>query len=137
MAIKKRSTGTITQATGSSTVLGLGAAYAKILRVEFKAITGTDTNPTLAITDADGRIVFKATAMDPTTDDSTAKTTEQTTSTKGITVIPSYPAALALENDATAGTVGATGVIARSPITLTQAAGTDGETSRIHVFVEV
>jgi len=142
MAIKKRTTTLTTGTDGptgtASKEVGLGAAYGRILRVEVKGDdANVDVNNTIAITDADGRIVYAAAAIDAGADDSTAKATEQSYSTVGLAFNPAYPAAADLENDATAGTVGSVGLIARSPVTVAFAAGTDGDVHRVHLFVEV
>ena len=141
MAIKKR---TITLTTGAggtaSGSLGLGAAYAKLLRAEFKGDdANVDTNNTFALTDADGRIVLTAYAADAGTDDSSAKNTEQSYSTVGLGFNLIYDEAKNLMSSGAVGTdnVGGTPIIARSPLTVAIASGTSGDVHRIHVFVEV
>lgn len=124
--------------------IGLGAPVGRIVRVEFKGDdANVDNNNTLALTDGEGRIIFAAAALDAGTDDSTTKATSQTqlvngaASTVGVAFNPAYPAAADLENDATAGTEGEIGILARSPITATILSGTDGDYHRVTLFVEV
>jgi hypothetical protein len=151
MTIKKR-TGTLVTGTthaGAGAVtgearleVGLGAAYAKVFKVEFKGDdSGVDANNTLTLTDADGREVLVATALDGGTDDSTALKTEQDYSTVGVGF---YLTALETDiRDADAGAAySATEglfapMLARSPVTITIESGTDGDEHRVHLFVEV
>ncbi len=152
MAIRRRSTGTVTVGTtgavsGSAIkAVGLGAKYAVVRFIEFKGISGSDSNTTLAVVDRDGRIVYKADVIDSTTDDSTVKQTAQfladgvTANTKGKIYAVTYPEAATMENDATDGTAGggqSVGVLARSPVTVTIAAGTDTDTHEVNLYVEV
>src|SRR5512134_452329 len=92
MAFKKRvapllTTGT-TGGTGAGTAqteVGLGAAYGLVLGFEFKGDDAdVDTNNTLKLTDADGRVILAATALDAGTDDSVTLLTNQTYSTVGV-----------------------------------------------------
>jgi len=131
-----------TGGTGTGTaraLVGLGASVAKVLGAEFKGITGADTNATFRLRDADGREVLAALALDVTTDDSTVRDTEQVTSTKGLVRFFSTKAAASITKASTVGTdVGraAAGVLAKSPITIDIAAGTDGDTVRVNLLVE-
>jgi len=146
MAIKKRTIDTITigtdgaTTTGSKTV-GLGAAYAKVIKLEIKGDDGNvEATATLVVTDADGRVVAKATSVDFGADDSTVKSTEQSYSTVGLSI---YPTALETDvfdtgGDPAANTEGpGPSIIARSPLTVALSSGTDGDVYRVHVFVEV
>lgn len=146
MAIKKRTIESIiigtdgATTTGSKTV-GLGAAYAKVLKLEVK---GDDANveatATILVTDADGRIIFSDSGLDFGTDDSTSKQTEQGYSTVGLGI---YPVPVETEvidrlGDPSADTEGVSpALIARSPLTVALSSGTDGDAYRVHVFVEV
>ena len=149
MTIKKR-TGTLTtgttggSGTGTATLdVGLGAAYAKIFRFEFKGDdANVDANNTIELVDADGRIVLKATALDAGTDDATLKSTEQSYSTVGVAYDLVNDEARALQGSIGAVTTdnvgaGSGGILARSPVTINIAAGTDGDVQRVHLFVEV
>lgn len=144
--IKKRTINTITIGTDGSTgtgskAVGLGSAYAKILKIEVKGDDGNvEATATLACTDADGRVVARASGVDFGADDSTVKSTEQSYSTVGLSL---YPVALETDvfdtgGDPSANTEGvAPPVIARSPLTVALSSGTDGDVYRVHVFVEV
>lgn len=132
--------------------IGLGAAYGKVMSFEFKGDDAdVDTNNTLELTDADGRIIFKATALDAGTDDSTLKNTEQeaiigetvaAASTVGVrfglsededSVYQGSAGALTTDNVGPAGL----GIFAKSPVTATIASGTDGDWHRVSLWVEV
>lgn len=132
--------------------IGLGAVYGKVLGFEFKGDDAdVDTNNTLALTDASGRIIFKATALDGGTDDSTLKNTDQESvigtavsaaSTVGVrfaltededSVYQGSAGALTTDNVGAAGA----GIIAKSPVTATIASGTDGDWHRVGLYVEV
>jgi hypothetical protein len=151
MAIKKRTatltTGTTHAGAGAVTgearlEVGLGAAYGRVLKVEFKGDDAdVDANNTLEILDADGREILVATALDAGTDDSATLKTEQDYSTVGVGFFLT-----AIETDirnsedgvaysATEGLFAAP--VARSPVTITIAAGTDGDVQRVHLLVEV
>jgi hypothetical protein len=148
MAIKRRyarlTTGT-TGGTGTGTAqarIGLGAPYGTVLGFEFKGDdANVDANNTLALTDADGRLVLKATALDAGTDDSTLKRTSQDFSTVGVRGGLVEDEAEVYQGSAGAKTtdnVGAGGgILAKSPITVDIAAGTDGDVQEVALFVEV
>ena len=149
MTIRRR-TGTLTTggagvgggSTGTASIeIGLGSAYGEIIGLEFKGDdANVDSNNTLDIVDADGRIILKATALDAGTDDSTLKSTEQVYSTVGVAYSLVYDEARALQGTIGAVTTdnvggGSGGVIARSPVTISIAAGTDGDVQKVHLFV--
>lgn len=148
MAIKRRvgtlTTGT-TGGTGTGTArlsIGLGAVYGKVLAFEFKGDDAdVDTNNTLALTDATGRLILKATAFDAGADDSNEKATNQDYSTVGI-----YRSLIDDEDNLIQGTAGAAstdnvggvpGRPAKSPIQVDIAAGTDGDVHQVVLWVEV
>jgi hypothetical protein len=146
MTIKRRTvrltTGTDGATGTASKTLGLGASYGRVFAFEFKGDdANVDNNNTLAITDADGRIILKATALDAGTDDSTLKKTSQIFSTVGVrgglvededSVYQGSAGAKTTDN------VGAgEGIVARSPLTVAIASGTDGDVQEVSVFVEV
>jgi len=129
--------------------IGLGSAYARVLGFEFKGDDAdVDTNNTLELTDADGRLLLVATAFDAggtTSDEYTEQeaaigTTVSAASTVGVFRIVGYPEALYVDaaGDASADTEGmVAGVFAKSPVTATIAAGTDGDWQRVTLWVEV
>lgn len=144
MAIKSRSitltTGT-DGPTGTATgELGLGAAFGRILKVEFKGDdANVDSNNTLAITDKDGRVIFAATALDAGTDDSTSKNTEQGFSTVGVGFYLTAAEAEVRDRggDASADTEGLVAPpVARGPVTIDIAAGTDGDVQKVILLVD-
>lgn len=145
MTIKKRTATLITGTTGGSGTgtatidLGLGFAYAEVLRVEFKGDdANVDTNNTFAITDAEGRSILDALALDAGTDDSSVKATSQSFSTVGVArSLTSIEAEVVdRDGDASADTEGLYApLIAKSPITIDLAAGTDGDVHQVNVFV--
>lgn len=143
MTVRKRTIESITIGTDGATTtgsksVGLGTAYAEVLKLEVK---GDDANveatATILVTDADGRIVFSDSGLDFGTDDSTSKNTEQSYSTVGLGI---YPIAVELDHINRVGTsdadMGGSQVIARSPLTVALSSGTDGDAYRVHVFVE-
>ncbi len=141
MAIKKRTTTyTMAAATGSCT-LGLGAAYGKVLKVEWKGDDAdVDTNATIGIVDADGRQILAATAMDAGTDDSSARHTGQTYSTVGIGLYlsPNEADGIGADGSAVATAEGLSSApIAQSPVTIAFTAGTSGDVYQVSLFVEV
>jgi hypothetical protein len=126
-------------ATGSVDI-GLGAPYAELIRVEFKGdSTDVDNNTTFAITDAEGRAMLVATALDAGSDDSTALTTSQDFSTAGLGYNLIFDEAKNLLTSGAVGTdnVGGSHPIAKSPVTVDLAAGTSGDVFEITLFVEV
>lgn len=142
MTIKRRTVTLTTDSGGNASAeLGLGAAYAKVLKFEFKGDdANVDVNNTLALTDADGRSIVDAIALDGGTDDSSIKATEQSYSTVGVgRFVTSIEAeVLDRDGDASADTEGLYAPpIARSPLTVALASGTEGDVHRVHVFVEV
>src|SRR3972149_5975421 len=136
MAYKRRRT-TITMAGATATKeLGLGAAYGRVVKVEVKGDDAdVDTNATFALTDAEGRELLAAFAIDGGTDDSTALHTSQDFSTFGVGFSPPAPEAAAVDaaGDASADTEGLVNhPIAKSPVTIDVAAGTatDGDAGK-------
>jgi hypothetical protein len=141
MSIKRRRT-TITMAGATASVdLGLGAPYGKVFKVEIKGDDAdVDINATFAITDAEGRKVLAATAVDAGTDDSTALTTSQDFSTVGVGFYlgPIESTIYDAGGDPSADTEGvAPGMVAKSPVTIDVAAGTATDVYEVTLFVEV
>lgn len=141
MAIKKRRTTlTMAAATGSVT-LGLGASYARLLRLEVKGDdANVDDDMTVSITDADGRLVLTAVDIgDAGRDDSTTKRTNQTFSTVGEAYAIVHNEALNLGSEGAVQTdnVGGGPAIARSPVTFAVANGTSTDVIEFTLFVEV
>jgi hypothetical protein len=129
-------------ATGTAAgLISLGAPYAKVLGFEFKGDdANVDTNNTLKLTDADGRIIFAATALDGGTDDGTVKLTSQDFSTVGLRKMLTVAEADVIDQagDASADTEGVVAPpIAKSPVTVNIAAGTDGDVHEVSLFVEL
>jgi hypothetical protein len=122
--------------------LGLGAAFGKIVKVEFKGdAADVDANNTLEILDAEGREILVATALDGGTDDSTALKTSQDFSTVGVGFFLT-----AIETDIRNGEDGVAYTateglfappVAKSPVTITIAAGTDTDVHEVTLLVEV
>jgi hypothetical protein len=144
MAIKRRrvtlTTGTDGATTTASGDISLGAAYGRILRVEFKGDdANVDVNNTLALTDAEGRIVLTAIALDAGTDDSSVKATNQDYSTVGVAYALVNDEAKSLLSSGAVGTdnVGGGPCVAASPVTVDIAAGTDADVHQITLYVEV
>jgi len=150
MALKRRVAETlVTGTTGdgvtttAQTDVGLGAAFGKIIAIEIKGNDGdVDVNNTFAITDANGRLILKATAVDAGADDSTLLATNQDYSTVGVYYsliedeargLQSTIGAVATDNVGSAGK----GVPAKSPVTISLAAGTDGDEHQVVLWVEV
>ena len=140
MAIKRRRT-TVTMAGATASVeLGLGAPYGRPLRFEVKGDDAdVDTNATFAITDAEGRLVLTAIALDAGSDDSTVKATNQDFSTVGLAYALVNDEAKSLMSSGAVGTdnVGGGPLIAKSPLTIDIAAGTATDVYELTVFVEV
>ena len=142
MAIKRRRGTITTGAAGTGTLeLSLGAAYAQLIKVEFKGdSTDVDNNTTLQILDAAGRAALVATALDAGADDSTVLTTDQTFSTCGRSI---YPVATETDvydtgGDPAANTEGpGPSPIVESPVTINLAAGTSGDVHEVTLFVKV
>lgn len=144
MAIKRRrvtlTTGTDGPTGTASGDISLGAAYARLLRLEFKGDdANVDINNTISLTDAEGRLSLTASAQDGGTDDSTVKATNQSYSTVGVAFALVNDEAKSLMSDGTVGTdnVGGGPLIAASPVTVDIAAGTDGDVHQITLYVEV
>jgi hypothetical protein len=142
MAIKRRRGTITTGAAGTGTLeLSLGAAYAELLKVEFKGdSTDVDTNNTWAITDADGRAALVATAIDAGADDSTALQTDPTYSGAGRGIWLSAAEANVVDagGDFSADTEGLVAPpICASPVTIALAAGTSGDVHEVTLFVRV
>ena len=140
MALKRRrKTITMAGATGS-VAIGLGAAFARVLRIEVKGDdANVDADTTFAITDADGRLVLTAIALDAGTDDSTVKATDQGFSTVGLAYALVNDEAKSLLSSGAVATdnVGGGPVIAASPVTVALAAGTSTDVFEITLVVEV
>lgn len=140
MTIKRRRT-TVTMAAATGSVeLGLGAPYARVLRFEVKGDDGdVDNNTTFAIADAEGRAILTAIALDAGTDDSTPLTTNTDYSTVGLGYNLIFDEAKNLMSSGAIGTdnVGGAPPIAKSPVTISLAAGTSGDVFEITLFVEV
>lgn len=148
MAIKRRvapllTTGT-TGGTGTGTArttVSLGAPYGRVIAFEFKGDdANVDDNNTLKLTDATGRILLTAIALDAGTDDSTTKQTNQTYSTVGVyrALVDEEDKVVGQDGVLTTDNVGAGGPLpAASPITIDIAAGTDGDVQQVVLWVEV
>jgi hypothetical protein len=130
--------------------IGLGAVYGKVCAVEFKGDDAdVDSNATLALADAAGRQLLAATAIDAgattydeyTDQESVIGTTVSAVSTVGALFRLDYPEDQFLdsEGDFSADTEGISGggVFAKSPVTATIAAGTDGDWHRVGLWVVV
>lgn len=129
--------------------IGLGAEYGRVLGVEIK---GDDANVNataqFALTDAKGRQLLAAKAIDAgdtTFDEYTSQedvigTAVSVASTVGALFILGYPEDQYLdsEGDFSANTEGmVAGLFAKSPVTVAQTAGTDGDWFRVGLWVEV
>ena len=151
MAIKRR-VGVLTTggsgagggATGTASLdISLGAAYGKVFGIEVKGDdANVDVNNTIALTDATGKLILKATALDAGADDSTLKSTNQEFSTVGVYYDLVGDEARALQSTIGAVTTdnvgaGSGGVPAKSPVTVDLAAGTDGDVHQVVLWVEV
>jgi hypothetical protein len=130
--------------------IGLGAVFGKVLAFEFKGDdANVDTDNTLELKDADGRTLLTAIALDAggtTTDQYTQQetaigTTVAAVSTVGVRKDLVYLEADAVGADGVATTdnvgAGSGGVYAKSPVTVTIVAGTDGDWQRVGLWVEV
>lgn len=130
--------------------LPTNGGYGIVRAVEFKGDDAdVDTNNTIAISDCEGRRVFAATALDAggTTSDeytdqlSVIGTTVSAASTVGVQFGLGYIETAYVDDNTTrdisADTEGViTGVMCRGPLTVTLAAGTDGDWHRVGVWVE-
>lgn len=144
MAVKKRTIESIIIGTDGATTtgskqVGLGAAYAEVLKLEVKGDDGNvEASATILVTDADGRIIFSDSGLDFGADDATVKSTEQSYSTVGLGI---YPVPVETEvtdrlGDPAADTEGVSpSIVAKSPLTVALSSGTDGDAYRVHVFV--
>lgn len=160
MAIKKRYvdvlTGTSHVGAGAVSgeargLIGLGAVYGKVLAFEFKGDdTDVDSNATLELKDADGKLLLTAVALDAGTDDGTVKNTQQnaiigttvsvaSTFGVGFDLVAEEDKVMGADGVATTDNVGAGsgGRFAKSPVTATIAAGTNGDWHRVTLWVEV
>jgi len=145
MAIKRRrmtaTTGTDGATTTFSKDLTLGAAYAKVLKVEIKGDdTNVDSSAGYTIVDAEGRLILTLAAFDAGPDDSAVKATNQVYSTVGraLWLSPLETDIVDAGGDFSANTEGnVLGVVAASPITVAQTGGTDGDVFQITAYVEV
>ncbi|MES2156037.1 MAG: hypothetical protein V4510_12965 [bacterium] len=132
-------------------LIGLGAVYGRVVGFEFKGDdTDVDTNNTLALSDADGRVLLTAVALDGGTDDGTLKNTQQnaiigttvsvaSTFGVGFDLVCEEDRAMGSDGVATTDNVGAGsgGRFAKSPVTATIVSGTDGDWHRVTLYVEV
>jgi hypothetical protein len=131
--------------------LGSDTGYGIVYGMEIK---GDDANVnatnTIGLTDAEGRQVFAATAVDAggtTSDEYTAQqsaigTTVSAVSTVGVDFGLTYIETAFVDDNATrdisANTEGAViGVFAKSPVLVTLASGSDGDWTRVGLWVEV
>lgn len=125
--------------TGSFT-MHLGKKWARVHKVEIKGDDAdVDSNMTVAIHDADGRLVMAAKAVDAGADDSVVLATSQDYSTVGVGFYLAPNEADMVGVDGVAQTDnqgGASGVLARSPLTFTLAAGTAGDEFEFALIVE-
>jgi hypothetical protein len=146
MAFKfRKATLTYAAATATTTV-GLGAAYGRVHAVEIKGDDAdVDTNATVELIDADGRVILAAFASDAGDADATNDTGNQTvgglTSTFGVMRYLTFDEAKSIQSTAAVITdnVGGagSGIFAKSPITVNGAAGTSGDVIQVGLFVEV
>lgn len=148
MAIVRRrttiTTGTSHAGAGAVTAearasLGLGAPYARPLRFEVK---GDDANvnatAAFSIVDAEGRTILTSVAADAGDADA-GNTTGNGFSTVGFGYALVNDEARSLMSSGAVGTdnVGGGPVIAKSPVTIAQVSGTDGDVFEVTLFVEV
>lgn len=146
MAFKFRQT-EITFASDTATAeIGLGAAYGRVHALEVKGDdANVDSNTTYALTDADGRVILTAIALDAGDADSANDVANATvgglSSTFGLMRYLSFDEAKSIQSSGAVITdnVGGagSGVFAKSPITVTCAAGGTGDVIRVGLFVEV
>jgi hypothetical protein len=126
-------------AATASKELGLGAPYARPLRIEVKGDdANVDDNTTFALTDDEGRAVLTAVAIDAGDADA-GNTTGNGFSTVGAGYALVNDEARSLLSSGAVGTdnVGGGPIIAKSPLTIDVAAGTSGDVFEVTVFVEV
>lgn len=138
--VRRRTTITMAAATASKD-LGLGAPFARLIRVEIK---GDDANvndaTTFSLTDDEGRLVLTAVDVgDAGRDDSTTKRTSQSFSTVGEAYTLVNDEALNLLSSGAVATdnVGGGPVIAKSPVTIGVASGTSGDVFEVTIYAEV
>jgi hypothetical protein len=140
MAIKsRRKTITMAAATGSVSI-GLGAAFARLLRLEVKGDdAAVNAATTFEIVDADGRKALVAVAIDGGTDDSTVLDTDQGFSTVGVGLDLVNDEGKSMMSTGVLGTdnVGGGPLIARSPVLVSLASGTSTDVFEITLIVEV
>ena len=132
--------------------IGLGAQYGRVCALEVKGDdANVDTNASLNIVDAEGRLIITAMTLDAgdtTFDDWTAQTpvigtTVTSASTVGYLIgleyqgTQRYSTAATPDASADAEGHGVSGVFAKSPLVVTLTAGTDGDWHRVGVWVEV
>lgn len=132
-------------------LIGLGSEFGKVVAFEFKGDdTDVDSNATLELKDARGRLLLTAVALDAGTDDGTVKNTAQnqvigttvsavSTFGVGFDLVSEEDKVMGSDGVLTTDNVGAggTGRFAKSPVTATIAAGTDGDWHRVGLWVEV
>lgn len=129
--------------------IGLGSVYGQILGIEYKGDDAdVNASTTFAFTDADGRTLLPAMAIDAggtTRDEYTSQEVivaggVGTNSTVGDFQVPGYDPGRVFDSagDVSAATEGKNmGIFAKSPVTVTGAAGTDGDAFRIGLWVRV
>lgn len=140
MAIKARTKVLTMAATTGSVAIGLGAAYARLLRIEVKGDDAdVNASTTFAITDAAGRKPLTAVAIDGGTDDSTPLDTNTVYSAFGVGRDLVNDEAKSMMSTGVLGTdnVGGGPLIAKSPVTVSAASGTSGDVFQITLIVEV
>jgi len=140
MAIKSRRKTLTMAATTGSVEIGLGAPYARLLRLEVKGDdANVDADSTFALVDADGRKALVAFEIDAGADDSTVLDTDQGFSTVGKAFALVFDEAKSLMSTGVLQTdnVGGGALIAKSPVTCSVAAGTSGDVFEITLIVEV
>ncbi len=129
--------------------IGLGSEYGEICGIEFKGDDAdVNASTTFAFTDADGRVILPAMAVDAgdtTRDEYTNQEviiggTVGVASTVGDFQVPGTDPARVFDSagDASAATEGKVmGKFAKSPVTVTGASGTDGDYFRVGLWVRV
>jgi hypothetical protein len=129
--------------------IGLGSTYGEILGIEFKGDDAdVNASTTFAFSDADGRTLLPAMVVDAggtTRDEYTDQeciigATVGVASTVGDFQVPGYDPGRVFDSagDVSAATEGKNmGIFAKSPVTVTGAAGTDGDYFRVGLWVRV
>ena len=130
--------------------IGLGAAYGRVLAFEFKGDDAdVDVNNTLSLTDAKGRVILAAVALDGGDADAANRTNQEDVIGTTVTAVSTFGIAAGLteEEDRVYGAdgvlttdnvgAGGGGMLAKSPVTVAIEAGTDGDWHRVGLWVEV